>query len=134
MCTCRKWTSVSSTRTATWFRRCAACATAPHCAPGCWTARSTRSAPTTRRSTRMPSSCRSPRPRRVRPFALFAKFEAKLEEFNGNLPRAAVELAKDWRTDRVLRHLEALLLVADDKNIFILSGNGDVIEPDEDVA
>jgi ATP-dependent HslUV protease subunit HslV len=67
-------------------------------------------------------------------FALFARFEAKLEQFNGNLPRAVVELAKDWRTDKVLRHLEALLLVADVKNTFILSGNGDVIEPDEDVA
>jgi ATP-dependent HslUV protease subunit HslV len=67
-------------------------------------------------------------------FSLFARFEAKLEQFNGNLPRAVVELAKDWRTDKVLRHLEALLLVADAKNTFILSGNGDVIEPDEDVA
>jgi ATP-dependent HslUV protease subunit HslV len=67
-------------------------------------------------------------------FSLFARFEAKLEQFNGNLPRAVVELAKDWRTDKVLRHLEALLLVADIKNTFILSGNGDVIEPDEDVA
>src|SRR6202050_5662056 len=67
-------------------------------------------------------------------FSLFARFESKLEQFNGNLPRAVVELAKDWRTDKVLRHLEALLLVADAKNTFILSGNGDVIEPDEDVA
>ena len=67
-------------------------------------------------------------------FSLFARFEAKLEQFNGNLPRAVVELAKDWRTDRVLRHLEALLLVADTKNTYILSGNGDVIEPDENVA
>jgi ATP-dependent HslUV protease subunit HslV len=67
-------------------------------------------------------------------FSLFARFEGKLEQFNGNLPRSVVELAKDWRTDRVLRHLEALLLVADAKNIFILSGNGDVIEPDEDAA
>ncbi len=67
-------------------------------------------------------------------FSLFARFEGKLEQFNGNLPRAVVELAKDWRTDRVLRHLEALLLVADTKNIFILSGNGDVIEPDENAA
>ena len=64
-------------------------------------------------------------------FALFARFEAKLEQFNGNLPRAVVELAKEWRTDRVLRHLEALLLVADAKNTYIVSGNGDVIEPDE---
>ena len=67
-------------------------------------------------------------------FSLFARFEAKLEQFNGNLPRAVVELAKDWRTDKVLRHLEALLLVADATNTFILSGNGDVIEPDEDAA
>jgi len=67
-------------------------------------------------------------------FSLFARFEAKLEQFNGNLSRAVVELAKDWRTDKVLRHLEALLLVADTKNTFILSGNGDVIEPDEEVA
>src|SRR6204780_3904356 len=67
-------------------------------------------------------------------FSLFARFESKLEQFNGNLPRAVVELAKDWRTDKILRHLEALLLVADTKNTFILSGNGDVIEPDEDVA
>src|SRR3984957_13649001 len=67
-------------------------------------------------------------------FSLFARFEAKLEQFNGNLNRAAVELAKDWRTDRVLRHLEALLLVADDKNTFLVSGNGDLIEPDEGIA
>ena len=67
-------------------------------------------------------------------FALFARFESKLEQFNGNLPRAAVELAKDWRTDRMLRHLEALLLVADATNTYVLSGNGDVIEPDEAVA
>lgn len=67
-------------------------------------------------------------------FSLFARFETKLEQFNGNLPRAVVELAKDWRTDKILRHLEALLLVADAKNTFLLSGNGDVIEPDEDVA
>jgi ATP-dependent HslUV protease subunit HslV len=67
-------------------------------------------------------------------FALFARFESKLEQHNGNLPRSVVELAKEWRTDRVLRHLEALLLVADTQNTFIVSGNGDVIEPDEDVA
>jgi ATP-dependent HslUV protease subunit HslV len=67
-------------------------------------------------------------------FALFARFEAKLEQHNGNLPRSVVELAKDWRTDRALRHLEALLLVADLQNIFIVSGNGDVIDPDEDLA
>ena len=67
-------------------------------------------------------------------FALFARFEAKLEQYNGNLARSAVELAKDWRTDRMLRHLEALLLVADAGNTFLLSGNGDVIEPDEAIA
>jgi ATP-dependent HslUV protease subunit HslV len=67
-------------------------------------------------------------------FSLFSRFEAKLEQFNGNLARSVVELAKDWRTDKILRHLEALLLVADAKSIFIVSGNGDVIEPDEDVA
>ena len=67
-------------------------------------------------------------------FALFTRFEAKLEQYNGNLPRSVVELAKEWRTDRMLRHLEALLLVADTANIFILSGNGDVIEPDDEVA
>ena len=67
-------------------------------------------------------------------FSLSARFEAKLEQFNGNLSRSVVELAKDWRTDKVLRHLEALLLVADLKNIFIVSGNGDVIEPDEPIA
>ena|SRR5438105_8051471 len=67
-------------------------------------------------------------------FALFARFESKLEQFNGNLARSVVELAKEWRTDRVLRHLEALLLVADAKNIFLVSGNGDVIEPDEGVV
>ena len=67
-------------------------------------------------------------------FALFARFEAKLEQHNGQLPRAVVELAKDWRTDRVLRHLEALLLVADTANTYMVSGNGDVIEPDNDIA
>jgi len=67
-------------------------------------------------------------------FALFARFEAKLEQHNGNLPRAVVELAKEWRTDRVLRHLEPLLLVADVSNTFIVSGNGDVIEPDDQIA
>jgi len=67
-------------------------------------------------------------------FALFARFESKLEQHNGNLPRSVVELAKEWRTDRVLRHLEALLLVADQQNTFIVSGNGDVIEPDNDIA
>jgi len=67
-------------------------------------------------------------------FSLFARFEGKLEQFNGNLSRAVVELAKEWRTDKILRHLEALLLVADAKTTYILSGNGDVIEPDENVA
>lgn len=67
-------------------------------------------------------------------FALFARFEAKLEQFNGNLARSVVELAKEWRTDRVLRHLEALLLVADANNTYIVSGNGDVIEPDGEIA
>ena len=67
-------------------------------------------------------------------FTLFEKFESKLESYNGNLQRAAVELAKDWRTDRVLRKLGALLLVADKEQILMLSGNGEVIEPDGDVA
>ncbi len=67
-------------------------------------------------------------------FALFARFEAKLEQFNGNLSRSVVELAKDWRTDRALRHLEALLLVANEQNTYIVSGNGDVIEPDNEIA
>jgi ATP-dependent HslUV protease subunit HslV len=67
-------------------------------------------------------------------FALFGRFEAKLEQYNGNLPRSVVELAKEWRTDRMLRHLEALLLVADPGNTYIVSGNGDVIEPDEGIA
>jgi ATP-dependent HslUV protease subunit HslV len=67
-------------------------------------------------------------------FTLFEKFEGKLESYNGNLQRAAVELAKDWRTDRVLRKLEALLLVADKDKILMLSGNGEVIEPDGDAA
>jgi ATP-dependent HslUV protease subunit HslV len=67
-------------------------------------------------------------------FALFARFESKLEQFNGNLARSVVELAKEWRTDRVLRHLEALLLVADQGTTYLVSGNGDVIEPDEGIA
>src|ERR1700726_4970672 len=67
-------------------------------------------------------------------FALFSRFESKLEQFNGNLSRSVVELAKEWRTDRVLRHLEALLLVADTQLTFIVSGNGDVIEPDNEIA
>ena len=65
---------------------------------------------------------------------LFEKFEGRLKEYNGNLLRAAVELAKDWRTDRVLRRLEALLLVADRDKTLLLSGTGDVIEPDGDAA
>lgn len=64
---------------------------------------------------------------------LFDKFEAKLEEFRGNLRRAAVELGKDWRTDRVLRRLEALLIVADNESMFLVSGSGDIIEPDDNV-
>ena len=67
-------------------------------------------------------------------FSLFERLDAKLEKYNGNLPRAAVELAKDWRTDKILRRLEALLLAMDKEHTLILSGNGDVIEPDEDVA
>jgi ATP-dependent HslUV protease subunit HslV len=67
-------------------------------------------------------------------FTLFAKFEEKLEQYNGNLMRAAVELAKDWRTDRILRRLEALLIIADTERSLIISGTGDVIEPDEGVA
>lgn len=67
-------------------------------------------------------------------FSLFEKLEGKIEKYNGNLPRAAVELAKDWRTDRILRRLEALLLAMDREHTLIISGNGDVIEPDEDVA
>jgi len=65
---------------------------------------------------------------------LFEKFEAKLESYRGNITRAAVELAKDWRTDKVLRRLEALLIVADKEHTFIISGTGDVIEPDSGVA
>ena len=67
-------------------------------------------------------------------FTLFEKFEGKLEQYRGNLPRAAVELAKEWRTDKVLRRLEALLVVADRDNLFIVSGNGEVIEPDDGLA
>ena len=67
-------------------------------------------------------------------FALFARFEAKLEEFRGNLSRAAVELARDWRTDRYLRRLEAMLLVVDRQNTFLVSGTGDLIEPDDGLA
>src|ERR1700722_16567745 len=67
-------------------------------------------------------------------FSLFSRFEAKLEQYAGNLGRLAVELAKDWRTDKMLRNLEALLVVADLKQTFLISGSGDVIEPDEGIA
>jgi ATP-dependent HslUV protease subunit HslV len=66
-------------------------------------------------------------------FALFARFEAKLEQYRGNLERASVELAKDWRTDRALRRLEAMLVVVDKTSMFLLSGTGDLIEPDEGI-
>ncbi|MDD8031808.1 MAG: ATP-dependent protease subunit HslV [Acidobacteriota bacterium] len=64
-------------------------------------------------------------------FALFSRFEAKLEEYRGNLSRAAIELAKDWRLDKSLRQLDALLIVADENNTFLISGTGDVVEPDD---
>ena len=64
-------------------------------------------------------------------FALFSRFESKLEQFQGNLSRAAVELARDWRTDKSLRHLEAVMIVADNKLTFLISGTGDLIEPDD---
>ncbi|MDD4237218.1 MAG: ATP-dependent protease subunit HslV [Desulfotomaculaceae bacterium] len=67
-------------------------------------------------------------------FTLFEKFEGKLEEFHGNLPRAAVELAKEWRTDKMLRKLEALLIVASSEDLLIISGGGEVIEPDDGVS
>jgi ATP-dependent HslUV protease, peptidase subunit HslV len=67
-------------------------------------------------------------------FTLFSRFEGKLEQYHGNLGRAAVELAKDWRTDKFLRHLEALLIVCDKEQTFLLSGQGDVIEPDGGIA
>jgi ATP-dependent HslUV protease subunit HslV len=67
-------------------------------------------------------------------FALFARFEAKLEQYRGNLERSAVELAKDWRSDRILRRLEAMLIVMDGKATFLLSGNGDLIEPDDGIV
>jgi len=67
-------------------------------------------------------------------FTLFERFEKKLEEYHGNLPRAAVDLAKSWRTDRALRNLEALLIVADKDNLLIISGSGEVIEPDDGIA
>jgi ATP-dependent HslUV protease subunit HslV len=66
--------------------------------------------------------------------ALFGRFESKLQEFHGNLSRGAVELAKEWRTDRALRHLDALLVVADTKSTFLLSGHGDIIEPDDGIC
>jgi ATP-dependent HslUV protease subunit HslV len=66
-------------------------------------------------------------------FALFSRFEAKLEQYRGNLDRAAVELAKDWRTDRALRRLEAMLIILDRKSTFLLSGTGDLIEPDDGI-
>jgi len=66
-------------------------------------------------------------------FALFSRFEAKLEQYRGNLERSAVELAKDWRTDRTLRRLEAMLIVMDGKSTYLLSGTGDLIEPDDGI-
>ena len=67
-------------------------------------------------------------------FALFARFESKLEQYRGNLERSAVELAKDWRTDRILRRLDAMLVVLDRQTTFLLSGNGDLIEPDDGIV
>src|SRR5438046_4708451 len=67
-------------------------------------------------------------------FALFSRFESKLEQYRGNLERSAVELAKDWRTDRILRRLEAMLIVLDRTSTFLLSGNGDLIEPDDGIV
>jgi ATP-dependent HslUV protease subunit HslV len=67
-------------------------------------------------------------------FALFARFESKLEQYRGNLERSAVELAKDWRSDRILRRLEAMLIVLDHASTFLLSGNGDLIEPDDGIV
>ncbi|MGE0446039.1 MAG: ATP-dependent protease subunit HslV [Vicinamibacterales bacterium] len=67
-------------------------------------------------------------------FALFTRFEAKLEQYRGNLERSAVELARDWRSDRLLRRLEAMLIVADRKSTFLLSGTGDLIEPDDGIV
>ncbi len=66
-------------------------------------------------------------------FSLLTRFEGKLEQYHGNLERAAIELSKEWRTDKILRHLEALMVVADDKGSFLLSGNGDVISPDDGI-
>src|SRR6188768_1675479 len=67
-------------------------------------------------------------------FALFTRFESKLEQYRGNLERSAVELAKDWRSDRILRRLEAMLIVLDKQSMFLLSGTGDLIEPDDGVV
>jgi ATP-dependent HslUV protease subunit HslV len=67
-------------------------------------------------------------------FALFSRFESKLEQYRGNIERSAVELAKDWRTDRILRRLEAMLIVLDKNTTFLLSGNGDLIEPDDGIV
>jgi ATP-dependent HslUV protease, peptidase subunit HslV len=67
-------------------------------------------------------------------FSLFSRFESKLEQYRGNLERSAVELAKDWRTDRILRRLEAMLIVLDPSSMFLLSGNGDLIEPDDGIV
>jgi ATP-dependent HslUV protease subunit HslV len=67
-------------------------------------------------------------------FALFSRFESKLEQYRGNLERSAVELARDWRTDRILRRLEAMLIVLDKSATFLLSGNGDLIEPDDGIV
>ena len=67
-------------------------------------------------------------------FALFSRFEAKLEQYRGNLERSAVELAKDWRSDRILRRLEAMLVVMDGESTYLLSGNGDLIEPDDGIV
>src|SRR4029077_11111332 len=67
-------------------------------------------------------------------FALFARFEAKLEQYRGNMERSAVELAKDWRSDRILRRLEAMLVVMDGERTYLLSGNGDLIEPDDGIV
>ena len=67
-------------------------------------------------------------------FALFSRFESKLEQYRGNLERSAVELAKDWRSDRILRRLEAMLIVLDTSTTFLLSGNGDLIEPDDGIV
>jgi ATP-dependent HslUV protease, peptidase subunit HslV len=67
-------------------------------------------------------------------FALFSRFEAKLEQYRGNLERSSVELARDWRTDRLLRRLEAMLIVADKRSTFVLSGTGDLIEPDDGIV